>query len=76
MKRIIYKAAANLKKIECDRRMTSSWSLLNNENHDVDINIGDIKMYGEVKKFINMANFNSVIYHLQKINILDIHQYH
>ena len=58
-------AAANLKRLM--RRDDIIVKPADNENHDVDINIGDIKMYGEVKKFINMANFNSVIYHLQKI---------
>ncbi len=58
-------AAANLKRLM--RRDDIIVKPADNENHDVDINIGDIKMYGEVKSFINMANFNSVIYHLQKI---------
>ena len=58
-------AAANLKRLM--RRDDIIVKPADNENHDVDINIGDIKMYGEVKKFINMANFNSVIYHLQKM---------
>lgn len=58
-------AAANLKRLM--RRDDIIVKPADNENHDVDINIGDIKMYGEVKSFINMANFNSVIYHLQKM---------
>ncbi|BCS84683.1 MULTISPECIES: type IV toxin-antitoxin system AbiEi family antitoxin [Prevotella] len=58
-------AAANLKSLM--RRDDITVKLSREGKHDVDINIGDIKMSGEVKNFVTMANFNRVIFHLQKI---------
>lgn len=58
-------AAANLKRLM--RRDDITVKLARNGNYDIDINIGDIKMYGEVKSFVNMANFNRVVYHLNKM---------
>lgn len=58
-------AAANLKNLT--RRDDITVKLAKKGNHDVDINIGDIKMSGEIKSFVTKANFNQVILQLQKI---------
>ena len=47
-------AAANLKSLT--RRDDITVKPANNGNHDVDINIGDIKMSGEIKSFVTKAN--------------------
>ena len=58
-------AAANLKSLM--RRDDITVKPASKGHHDVDINIGDIKMSGEVKSFVTMANFNRVVLQLQKI---------
>ena len=58
-------AAANLKSLM--RRDDITVKPASKGHYDVDINIGDIKMSGEVKSFVTMANFNRVVLQLQKI---------
>jgi hypothetical protein len=58
-------AAANLKSLT--RRDDITVKPASKGNHDVDINIGGIKMSGEIKSFVTKANFNQVILQLQKI---------
>lgn len=57
--------AANLKSLI--RRDDITVKSASKGNHDVDINIGDIKMSSEIKSFVTKANFNQVILQLQKI---------
>lgn len=58
-------AAANLKSLM--RRDDITVKPASKGSHDVDINIGDIKMSGEIKSFVTKANFNQVMLQLQKI---------
>jgi len=39
----------------------------NNRRYDTDISIGDVKLVGEVKSYVNNANFNQVLFRLQEI---------
>ena len=39
----------------------------NNRRYDTDINIGNVKLVGEVKPYINNANFNQMLFRLQEI---------
>ena len=39
----------------------------NNRRYDTDISIGDVKLVGEVKSYVNNANFNQMLFRLQEI---------
>ena len=39
----------------------------NNRRYDTDISIGDVKLVGEVKSYVNNANFNQILFRLQEI---------
>ena len=38
-----------------------------NRRYDSDISIGDVKLVGEVKSYVNNANFNQILFRLQEI---------
>ena len=38
-----------------------------NRRYDTDINIGNVKLVGEVKSYVNNANFNQMLFRLQEI---------
>jgi hypothetical protein len=38
-----------------------------NRRYDTDISIGDVKLVGEVKSYVNNANFNQMLFRLQEI---------
>ena len=38
-----------------------------NRRYDTDISIGDVKLVGEVKSYVNNANFNQILFRLQEI---------
>lgn len=38
-----------------------------NRHYDTDINIGNVKLVGEVKSYVNNANFNQMLFRLQEI---------
>ena len=39
----------------------------NNSHYDTDINIGEVRLVGEVKSYVNNANFNQMLIRLQEI---------
>ena len=39
-----------------------------NRRYDTDINIGEVKLIGEVKSYVNNANFNQMLIRLQEIS--------
>lgn len=39
----------------------------NNSHYDTDINIGEVRLVGEVKSYVNNANFNQMLMRLQEI---------
>ena len=39
----------------------------NNRRYDTDISIGNVKLVGEVKSYVNNANFNQILFRLQEI---------
>ena len=39
----------------------------NNRRYDTDISIGNVKLVGEVKSYVNNANFNQMLFRLQEI---------
>ena len=39
----------------------------NDRRYDTDISIGDVKLVGEVKSYVNNANFNQMLFRLQEI---------
>ena len=39
-----------------------------NRRYDTEINIGEVKLIGEVKSYVNNANFNQILIRLQEIN--------
>ena len=38
-----------------------------NRRYDTDISIGNVKLVGEVKSYVNNANFNQMLFRLQEI---------
>ena len=58
-------AAKNLRSLT--RRDDITIKMSRNKEYDTDINIGDIELSGEVKSYVNNANFNQMLLRLQEI---------
>lgn len=58
-------AAKNLRNLT--RRDDITIKMSRNQQYDTDINIGDIELSGEVKSYVNNANFNQMLLRLQEI---------
>lgn len=58
-------AAKNLRNLT--RRDDITIKMSRNHQYDTDINIGDIELSGEVKSYVNNANFNQMLLRLQEI---------
>ena len=58
-------AAKNLRNLT--RRDDITIKMSRNQQYDTDINIGDVELSGEVKSYVNNANFNQILLRLQKI---------
>ena len=53
--------------INLTRREDISIRPSSNRRYDTDINIGNVKLVGEVKSYVNNANFNQMLFRLQEI---------
>lgn len=58
-------AAKNLRNLT--RRDDITIKMSRNQQYDTDINIGDVELSGEVKSYVNNANFNQMLLRLQEI---------
>ena len=58
---------AEKKLINLTRRDDITIRPSSNRRYDTDINIGNVKLVGEVKSYVNNANFNQMLYRLQEI---------
>ena len=53
--------------INLTRREDISIRPSSNRGYDTDINIGNVKLVGEVKSYVNNANFNQMLFRLKEI---------